>query len=488
MKFISFCGSLAIALGMFFIPQSAGAQDADIREIIFPVLGPASYRNDWHDPRSGGRLHQGIDIFGTKHQPLVAAVDGTVRFVPYPQPSFGWMVSIEDDDGYEYWYLHLNNDHPGTDDGAAPAQFAYAFGMRSGWPVKAGQLIGYIGDSGNAENTTDHLHFEIHRPDGNTINPYLSLNAARRISSITPAPLRDGEIQPFGGFRGGGRIATGNLDPATAGDEIVVAAGPGGGPHIRVYSSFGYFLAGFFVPDDTLRSGLDVAVGDVNNDGTDEIIVGTGRGALPKVYIFRMNGLLLSQFDVFIPQFRGGVNVAAADLDGNGSDEIIVGAGPGGGPEVRVYSFTGTLLRSFYAYVQLFRGGVDVAGVDADVFGTGRIIAGAGPGGGPDVRVFDYSNNQMIFNYFAFYREFRGGVRVAVWEDPSDIDEPLIITTPSAGLQSFIHRHTFYGQMLEERLMFENWWLSGFDLAVGNDQVYSVTGPGRPVSIQSRNY
>lgn len=487
MKKISLiCGAI-FALSLWLSPAVSRAQEADVRNIVFPVFGSASYSNDWQAQRIG-HLHQGNDIFGTKHQPLIAAVDGTVKFVPYPEPSYGWMVSIEDSDGYEYWYLHINNDDPGTDDGIAPAQFAYAFGMRSGWPVKAGQLIGYMGDSGNAESTRSHLHFEIHRPDGNAINPYLSLQAAYHAPNITPTPLREGEIQPFANFKGGARIATGNVDPSVPGDEIVVAAGPGGGPHVRVYAADGYFLSGFFVPDVDFRTGLDVSVGDINNDGTDEIIVGLGPQNLPAVYVFRVDGLLLSKFNAYDPRARVGVNVAAADLDGDGSDEIIVGPMRFGGPDVRVYRYTGELLRSFYAYDPRFHGGVDVAGVDADVFGSGRIVTGAGPGGGPDVRVFDYNSMQLVFNYFAFYREFRGGVHVTVWPDPSDTNQPVILTTPVEGLQSFVHRHTFYGALLEERLALENWWLGGFDIAAANGYSYIVTGQGRPVSIQSTSY
>jgi hypothetical protein len=345
-----------------------------------------------------------------------------------------------------------------------------------------------MGDSGNAESTTAHLHFEIHRPDGDTINPFDSLRAARKISTPVPSDLRDGEIRPFGAFTGGVRMAAGELDPTINGEELVIAAGPGGGPHIRVYSSDHSLISEFFVPLATFRGGLDVAVGDVNFDGTDEIIVGLGKGGEPKVYVFTMAGLLLSEFNAYTPLFRGGLNVSAADLDGNGTAEIITGPGRGGGPDVRVHNYTGELLWSFYAYDPKFRGGVDVAGIDASVFGIGRIITGAGPGGGPDVRVFAYGNNQLVFNYFSFYREFRGGVRVDIWEDPDDVNQPVIVTIPAAGLQSFIHRHTFSAEQIDEELVFENWWFGGFDVMVANNTVYGATGLGRPASVQQIEY
>ncbi len=484
MKNYLWFGSLAVVLVLLCVPRGTFA--ADVRDIDFPVLGGGSYSNDYGAPRVG-HTHQGIDIFASKLTPLVAAQDGVVQSVQYPEPSYGWFISIAGDDGYDYWYLHINNDSPGTDDGVGGPTYAYALGVRAGWPVKKGQLIGYVGDSGNAESTAPHLHFEIHRGDGKTINPYLSLNAATRISNPVAAPLRDGEIQPFAAFAGGARIAAGDLDPTSAGDEIVAVAGPGGGPHVRIYSADHTLINQFFVPKTNFRGGLDVAVGDVNGNGVDDIILGLGRGDSPRVYIYTIDGLLLAQFDAYTPLFRGGVNVAAVDLNGDGTDEIITGPGAGGGPEVRAFSYTGNLLHAFFAYDRRWHGGVDVSGLDA-IPGErdSRIVTGALAGGGPDVRIFD-ANGHFVSNYFAFYREFRGGVRVHVWDDPSQ-HEPWILTIPTEGLQSFVHRHTFGLQLLDEKLIFENWWFGEFDVTTANGKVYASTGRGRPADIQSRSY
>jgi hypothetical protein len=126
------------------------------------------------------------------------------------------------------------------------------------------------------------------------------------------------------GFRGGVHVATGNFDgnPLTP-DSLVTAAGPGGGPHVIIWNT------------------------QQNADGT---IVVTG---------------IKQQFMAFDPRFVGGVNITCGDLDGDGRAELICAAGPGGGPDVRIYSPDATgqlvLVHEFFAYAASFRGGVTVA-------------------------------------------------------------------------------------------------------------------------------
>jgi len=157
-----------------------------VRDIEFPVGADVSYSDNYGDPRSGGRSHEGIDILAPKMTPLLAAIDGWVKDVEYPEPSWGYAITLEDTEGYAYHYLHVNNDTPGTDDGNGGAENAYALGISRGAPVRRGQLIGWMGDSGNAENVGSHLHFEI-RYDRNPINPYPSLQAATLSGTFDPA-------------------------------------------------------------------------------------------------------------------------------------------------------------------------------------------------------------------------------------------------------------------------------------------------------------
>ncbi len=147
-----------------------------VRQLTFPVDGRVSFSDTFGAPRSNGRTHQGTDLMGAKLTPLVAAADGTVTSLRHDDSGLsGNSLTITDDDGWRYVYIHLNNDTPGTDDGANRFDQAFAPGLRRGDEVAAGDLVGYMGDSGNAENAGSHLHFELHRPDGTAINPYPSL-------------------------------------------------------------------------------------------------------------------------------------------------------------------------------------------------------------------------------------------------------------------------------------------------------------------------
>lgn len=144
----------------------------DLNDLIFPVVGESTYSDDFGDPRCCGRTHEGNDIFPAdgKGVPVVAVADGVV----------GWIGSsccyfeIDHADGYSTWYIHLDNDTPGTDDGLG---WGIADGIEPGAEVTAGQLIGWSGDSGNAEGSSPHLHFEI-RENGVAINPYPYLQVA----------------------------------------------------------------------------------------------------------------------------------------------------------------------------------------------------------------------------------------------------------------------------------------------------------------------
>ena len=110
---------LALLTGVssaFSYPVSVEA--AEIPDLVFPVLGGAEYRNDFGDPRVGGRKHEGNDLMNKKMTPLLAAVDGEISFITSNEATWGWSLSITDKNGYEYNYLHLNNDTEGTDDGA----------------------------------------------------------------------------------------------------------------------------------------------------------------------------------------------------------------------------------------------------------------------------------------------------------------------------------------------------------------------------------
>ena len=174
-----------LCASFFLFFQSANAV---VRPIVFPVEVPYYFRDDYLDPRGGGtRKHLGTDIIADKMKKIFSASDGVVTYVVSPEASWGYAIEVRDTDGYTYNYLHLNNDTPGTDDGKGGEGHAYAPEIENGVRVSKGQFIGWVGDSGNAEETPPHLHFEIEDPRGMHINPYDSLLSAAGLT-VAPEP------------------------------------------------------------------------------------------------------------------------------------------------------------------------------------------------------------------------------------------------------------------------------------------------------------
>lgn len=159
--------------------------------IVFPVAGEVDWTDTYGAPRSGGRTHEGQDLMGDKMQQLVATDDGEITYLKRDGSLAGHMLELTAEDGWVYTYLHLNNDTPGTDDGLATEDQVFGPGIALGAEVKAGQLLGYLGDSGNAEGTAPHLHFEMETPDGVTINAAPALLQATHVQPVDAPPTGD---------------------------------------------------------------------------------------------------------------------------------------------------------------------------------------------------------------------------------------------------------------------------------------------------------
>ncbi len=173
-------------------PAVAGASK-EVVPLIFPVMGPLTERmiDSFGDPRSGGRQHHGQDLMARKMTPLLAVFDGTVSFRRTNTPNAQNSLYLTGDNGYNASYLHINNDTPGSDnDGLGSLEYAFAPNLQSGMHVVAGQFLGWVGNSGNAESVGPHLHFELER-DGVLINAFESLKRAQHITTpryLLPAP------------------------------------------------------------------------------------------------------------------------------------------------------------------------------------------------------------------------------------------------------------------------------------------------------------
>lgn len=174
-----------------FLPPRP-ASEKYVRPIMFPVLAdPALGTVSWSDtylaPRSDGRKHEGQDLLGKKMLKLLAVCDSTV--VELRHQAGGNSLYLKGDDGWYYCYLHINNDDPGTDNGANQFKHAFAPGLAIGSRVLTGDLVGFVGDSGNAEAVGSMLHFEIRMPNAKWYNA-AAVNAAYSLRVAEPAKLR----------------------------------------------------------------------------------------------------------------------------------------------------------------------------------------------------------------------------------------------------------------------------------------------------------
>ncbi|MGH7267945.1 MAG: Ig-like domain repeat protein [Candidatus Rokuibacteriota bacterium] len=197
---------------------------------------------------------------------------------------------------------------------------------------------------------------------------------------------------------------------------LMMGAGPGGGAHVRVFSGVpGPETHSFLAFPPAFTGGVHVALGDVTGDGVADLIVGAGPGSGPHVKVFDgMTGAALGGFFAYDPGFTGGVSVAAGDVTGDGRADIVTGAGPGGGPHVKVFDgATGLELGGVVAYDPGFTGGVFVAAGDVTGDGRADVITGTGAGIGPHVKVFDGATGAEVASFFAYDPGFMGGVRVA---------------------------------------------------------------------------
>jgi uncharacterized repeat protein (TIGR01451 family) len=256
---------------------------------------------------------------------------------------------------------------------------------------------------------------------GDEFDPVLSNNRSTADLTIpTPEPSkRDllGSTPPVQVDSLPARVEDLEVNGSGVPGRIAVGAGAGDPPLVRVFDqATGAERFRFYAYDPSFTGGVSVAVADVNGDGVDDIITGPGPGGGPHVEVFSgRDGSLLLSFFAYDPSFAGGVAVAAADVNGDGFADIITGAGPGGGPQVGVFDGrTGAVMTSFFAYDPGFRGGVNVAAGDVNGDGVPDVVTGAGAGGGPRVEAFDVRTGAELLSFFAYDPTFLGGVFVGV--------------------------------------------------------------------------
>src|SRR5215218_7074007 len=178
---------VAVVIVMLALVAGANASQAkSVPRLVFPVIGAVTYSDDFGAPRARG-AHQGTDILADRKAPAIAVESGKVKFWT-TSANAGCMLYLYGDSGTTYLYIHLNNDLTTKNDnrGKCVSGTAYAKGLKTGAKVAAGAPIAFVGNSGDADSTAPHLHFEVHPRDGAAVDPYPYLRKARKLLFSAP--------------------------------------------------------------------------------------------------------------------------------------------------------------------------------------------------------------------------------------------------------------------------------------------------------------
>ncbi|MBX9580353.1 MAG: DUF4394 domain-containing protein [Gemmataceae bacterium] len=264
-----------------------------------------------------------------------------------------------------------------------------------------------------------------------------------------------------------------------------------GGGQVFVYDSATGAAAFTLTPFAGYTGSLAAASGDVNGDGTDDLIIGAGPGGGPRVQVIDgASRAILADFFAYEGTFRGGVYVAAGDVNADGLADPVLGTGNGGGPRVRVVSGANltstsqTPLADFFTVESTFRGGVTVGTGEYDGDARADVLAGTGVGGGARVQVFTGASlvdaagtapaaaaPAPLVNFLAYADPFRGGVFVAGGDVNGDGFDDIVTGVGGGGGPNVI---AFSGAGLT----------SGTQVRLGSFFAYPPTGPGGAAGVR----
>lgn len=260
---------------------------------------------------------------------------------------------------------------------------------------------------------------------------------------------------------------------------FVTAEGAGSKPIVSRLDSRGTKILSFLAYDSKFLGGVSLAMGDVDGNGTEEIITGPGKGGGPQVRVFDLKGNVRNQFFAFDEWGREGINVTTGDVLGDSRDEIIVTSDKGGTGQVRIFNQYGHLQRAFYPFGRTSES-VHVAVGNMDDDSANEIIVTLGGNTEPLVKIFD-ANGRYVRGFTALNKNIRG-LNVEVGDLDSDGYDEIIVSADS-GNSPMVGIYSRVGQVQQNFFAYDQNFLGGVSLTVGdidkNGRAEIYTAPGK---------
>lgn len=285
----------------------------------------------------------------------------------------------------------------------------------------------------------ENYHFDIAAIDlgGDGTAEYAVANGQGQKPYITLFDKDGGQINRFlarfEDYNSGLLVATGDLNNDGHG-EIITSGFAGKEPNIKIFDGYGrpIYNLGFYPYGQDYKGSVSIATFDVNGDGNLEIVTGTGPGSKPEVKVFNRYGQNMG-IDFFPLNFSesAGINVSGIDLGGDGIGEILISTQKGYKSQVAIYRTDGSLIREFLAFNEKFLGGVNITNYDINNDAKDEILLSAGFGAGPHVRVMN-GYGQDLVDFYAYNQTNISGVKITKGDINNDGIEEIIASPERA--------------------------------------------------------
>jgi hypothetical protein len=293
-----------------------------------------------------------------------------------------------------------------------------------------------------------------------TVAMVAATDAEAGVTTTVAVYRTDGSIQmtitPFGpSYSGGARVARADV----TGDgipDIIVGSGGEIQARVRVWNGASNQLIFDIAPFENFTGGVVLAAGDLNGDKISDIIIGPDNTGGPRVQIWaggRLQKMMNDFYGIPYPEFRGGIRLAAADVNKDGVDDLFVAPGIGGGPRITLFDGKNLntaqptlIVGDFFAFDSSLRTGMYLAAGDVNGDGYADLIAGMGDGGPPEVKIFSgmdltWHRQSVLADFYASNAAETEGAKVGITKIDSDGKADLLVGT-QGGRMSVINGAT----------------------------------------------